>query len=208
MSDKIPCPYLLVNTDTGEYIAKVRTVKCGVILAEIRCPVSNFIIIQANSRRDLARFTIPERQLTCKFHNVEFTGKETFSQLTDILMNIQEEMVPNDIRDENELIKANGGIIPKVTMKPPKQSENEGPRRAGKTKSRPANIKQTITRPSPGTSTGKVWDMCDKLMDENNNVMPTKAAVAEALTGQVNPSTVGVQFGKWKKMVGSKKAVQ
>lgn len=62
-------------------------------------------------------------------------------------------------------------------------------------------------RPKAGTSTGLVWDIADKVLDEmggdiSAQVLDQKAlrkVIIERATAQgINPATVQVQFSKWK----------
>ena len=61
-------------------------------------------------------------------------------------------------------------------------------------------------RPKAGTSTGKVWDVADKLwasFEEKADLKGFRKLVNEACTQEgVNAGTVNVQFGKWKSSKG------
>lgn len=58
-------------------------------------------------------------------------------------------------------------------------------------------------RPKAGTSTGRIWDIADRLLKENPLNLPIselKNYVVEIASQEgINPSTAQVQFGKWKK---------
>ena len=56
------------------------------------------------------------------------------------------------------------------------------------------------TRPKAGTSTGRVWDICDKVastMHDSEKAL-RKAIIAACEAEGINASTASVQFGKWK----------
>lgn len=67
------------------------------------------------------------------------------------------------------------------------------------------DIKNGVTRPKADTTTGKVWDIADRLK--------TRAEVlAECKKRKINDATATTQFGKWRKYNGlegrSKKAAK
>jgi hypothetical protein len=66
--------------------------------------------------------------------------------------------------------------------------------------------KDPTGRPSAGTATGKVWEICDSLIGKGD-VTPTRKAVIEACEAceaqDINPATAGVQYGKW--IIGMKR---
>lgn len=64
----------------------------------------------------------------------------------------------------------------------------------------------SAARPKEGTSTGKVWDIADKLWaswKEKEDLKGFRKLVNEACTQEgVNVGTINVQFGKWKSSKG------
>lgn len=65
-----------------------------------------------------------------------------------------------------------------------------------------------LTRPKAGTSTGRIWEIADSLIDSNKPLhfklgLEDKSLRAEVIklaeAEGINPSTAQVQFGKWKK---------
>lgn len=67
--------------------------------------------------------------------------------------------------------------------------------------------KNGVTRPGAGTTTGKVWDIADKLGADR------QAVIKEATKRGVNLATIMTQYGKWRKYNGmegrtAKKAVK
>jgi len=73
---------------------------------------------------------------------------------------------------------------------------------------KPAREKQNgVTRPSPGTATGNVWQIADGISAANNRPA-LRAEVTEAgAAAGINPATVTTQFGQWRRFYGIKKEV-
>lgn len=62
------------------------------------------------------------------------------------------------------------------------------------------DTKNNVTRPSAGTSTGKVWEICDTLYAQATDENPiTRARVIKAAEAEgVNVSTAATQYGRWR----------
>ena len=58
-----------------------------------------------------------------------------------------------------------------------------------------------MTRPAPGTTTGRVWETADKISEKLGSPA-TREQVAEALGDTMNSSTVATQYGKWRRYYG------
>lgn len=64
----------------------------------------------------------------------------------------------------------------------------------------PKEPKDPNARPKPTSTTGWVWDICDKLFEEGGNVMPDrKKAIEACVANDINPATASTQYAKWKK---------
>lgn len=67
------------------------------------------------------------------------------------------------------------------------------------------DIKNGITRPKADTTTGKVWDIADRLKER-------APVLTECAKRKINAATATTQFGKWRKYNGlegrSKKAAK
>lgn len=62
------------------------------------------------------------------------------------------------------------------------------------------DTKNNVTRPSAGTATGKVWEICDTLYAQATDENPiTRARVIKAAEAEgVNVSTAATQYGRWR----------
>ena len=62
------------------------------------------------------------------------------------------------------------------------------------------DTKNNVTRPSAGTSTGKVWEICDTIYAQATDENPiTRARVIKASEAEgVNVSTAATQYGRWR----------
>lgn len=70
------------------------------------------------------------------------------------------------------------------------------PKPPGKKSAVKKDTKNEITRPKEGTTTGKVWDICDKLGAER------AAVIKEGTKRGINIATITTQYGKWRKYNG------
>lgn len=57
-------------------------------------------------------------------------------------------------------------------------------------------------RPKPGSTTGKVWDIADKLAADYTGKELRRAVIKECEANGINASTGSVQFGKWAAATG------
>lgn len=62
------------------------------------------------------------------------------------------------------------------------------------------DTKNNVTRPSAGTATGTVWEICDTLYAQATEENPiTRARVIKAAEAEgVNVSTAATQYGRWR----------
>lgn len=62
------------------------------------------------------------------------------------------------------------------------------------------DTKNNVTRPSAGTATGTVWEICDTLYAQATDENPiTRARVIKAAEAEgVNVSTAATQYGRWR----------
>lgn len=61
-----------------------------------------------------------------------------------------------------------------------------------------------ISRPKAGSTTGRVWEICDELFKSVQDKKQLKLLALEVARKEgINESTLSVQFGKWYAVVGS-----
>lgn len=61
-----------------------------------------------------------------------------------------------------------------------------------------------IVRPKAGSTTGRIWEICDEVARATSDKKAMKFAVLEVGRKEgINDSTISVQFGKWFAVVGS-----
>lgn len=66
----------------------------------------------------------------------------------------------------------------------------------------PKDTKNSITRPSEGTATGKVWEIADELSTALKAPVDRKALIEATTKAKLNPSTAATQYGRWRKYNG------
>ena len=67
----------------------------------------------------------------------------------------------------------------------------------------PAMPKQNgVTRPKPGTKTGRVWEIADALSAQAGAPAPRKSVIAQGVAEGINPATLATQYGKWRRFHG------
>lgn len=65
----------------------------------------------------------------------------------------------------------------------------------------PKAPREPSSRPAAGTSTGKVWDLADRLRAELGRLPTGKEVVAAGEAEGLKAGTISVQFGKWKSSI-------
>lgn len=65
------------------------------------------------------------------------------------------------------------------------------------------DIQNGVPRPRLGTSTGRVWEICDELADGSKGELPARTAVMEVADKEgINANTVSTQMARWRKYHG------
>ena len=59
-----------------------------------------------------------------------------------------------------------------------------------------------VTRPKPGTATGRVWEIADELSEASGDVAPRKDVLEKFVAEGGNPATGATQYGRWRKFHG------
>lgn len=62
----------------------------------------------------------------------------------------------------------------------------------------PKDTKNGITRPTPGTATGKVWEIADAVSAETKAPAERKPVLAACKEAKINDATAQTQFGRWR----------
>lgn len=162
----------------------------------------------SNSYEYLCEIAFKEEIMACAIAPLEsvFNGLNAFD-LAEVYQNItgvkwRGQMVVSTLRDSClELVKN----LKPTGKAPPRSKEEE---------SEATKPEKTITRqdrPKAGTATGRVWDIADSLHSEkylkeqgqsSTYWKSLRSRVIESCEKEgINPATVQVQFGKWKKSI-------
>lgn len=88
-----------------------------------------------------------------------------------------------------------------AVIKPDKAPKAEKPAKAEKLVKPPKDRQNGITRPSAGSKTGRVWEICDELSAGGERAT-RKEVVAQAEAEGINGSTTVTQYGKWARYHG------
>lgn len=65
------------------------------------------------------------------------------------------------------------------------------------------DVQNGVPRPRSGTSTGRVWEICDELADGSKGELPARTAVVEVADREgINANTVSTQMARWRKYHG------
>lgn len=59
-----------------------------------------------------------------------------------------------------------------------------------------------ITRPEPGTKTGAVWDICDKISANTGQPADRKSVIEAGKLEGLNEATITTQHGRWREFHG------
>ncbi|MCX6850112.1 MAG: hypothetical protein NTY98_14425, partial [Verrucomicrobia bacterium] len=61
----------------------------------------------------------------------------------------------------------------------------------------------TVKRPGPGTITGRVWDIIERLSEASQGVASRDSVLRECLAAGINASTANTQYSRWRKSLRS-----
>lgn len=68
----------------------------------------------------------------------------------------------------------------------------------------PKDERNGVTRPKPGTDTGRIWEIADSISTANQRPAGRSEVLAEAEKQKLNSATAATQFGRWCKYHGVK----
>jgi hypothetical protein len=61
-----------------------------------------------------------------------------------------------------------------------------------------------VSRPSPGTTTGRIWEIADEISAKLKAPAPRKDVMEQTKALGINDATAATQYGKWRKFNGLK----
>lgn len=67
--------------------------------------------------------------------------------------------------------------------------------------------KNGVSRPNPGSKTGRIWEISDHLSAKTNQPAKRADVLAAAEKEEINKSTAMTQYGQWRKFHGLAKEV-
>ena len=81
------------------------------------------------------------------------------------------------------------------------------PKKATKPKAEPKatvakDTQNGIARPSAGTQTGKVWEICDRLSNSIGQPTARKPVMEEGRAAGINDATIATQYSRWRRYNG------
>jgi hypothetical protein len=166
--------------------------------------VENVDIIYGYENKAYSRYT--EAQLRLLYRNI--AGIEAsflpYSGLVEAVracvMRI-EPLKPTEEQLEATALQRLGPVV----LPAPVQKTRE-PRIVAKKEPRGIRVSsEEVQRPKSGSTTGRVWEICDKLFERVQDKKELRAAVLAAASAEgINSSTISVQFGKWFSTQGSR----
>lgn len=134
---------------------------------------------------------LPEQREAERRHNVD-AMLFAVQQLTTPIVEPEPPKVPPEVQEkfQEELKKLQEKfqvrLAPAILPKPKEKLQSHG-----------------ITRPGPGTETGKVWQVADQITASQNGVAATIASVrTNKLLIGVNDHTIKTQYARWRKYNG------
>ncbi len=174
--------------------------------ADILVPASN-TYIAGDSKKYLSIFSRMELKLLYK----NTTGKEiTSDDYPRISHLVYEEMVKTPIDNTSiaDLKIKLGKELEPVSPLPAVKEVYKPKKTAYEFKPSIGVVPKTGTsRPKAGSTTGKVWDIADKVEKESGlEGKPLRSAIINACeAAEINSSTAGTQYAKWRKAKVSEK---
>lgn len=197
--------HVLINNDTLEIVKVVPTMEQALSWAEALMPYNDFLVV-GTENKEYSCYT--HYELASIYHNATGDTVPREMEYAKLLQGVVH-LAKNWAVDETEAetIQEEYGVTVPDEPEPPRVAVVAAPLpdTAPSGKSRPAAAPAKAPgRPKPGSSTGKVWDIADKVLadhaDMGLNAKELRATViAQCEAEGINPSTAATQFGKWKK---------
>ena len=190
---------LVINNSDATLVQCCTTIEQALYWADIICPQDDFQIIDPVVEH-LKVYSDSEvvsllKQVTGKVRKITlYNSREIREELCDALKGL-----PKDNSSIEYLRKTLGREIKPVVI--PNFPKEQIPPKSNRCK---PSVKDKVSRPKEGTTTGQVWDIADKLyscqdLKNKQEVKSLKKSVLnECVALGINPSTVSVQLGKWK----------
>lgn len=167
----------------------------------------NVDIVYASENKSYSRYSAEELQ---RLHRslVVGSGSYVFPTYAALLEAVRAAVmrVPVVQYSEAELESyANATLGPAIVDTPARVVEKKVAREKAIRESKPVStVSEVPSRPKLGTATGRVWEIADSLSKTVSDKRALKDAVVNAAVQEgINPSTAGVQFGKWHQAVCS-----
>lgn len=64
------------------------------------------------------------------------------------------------------------------------------------------DIQNGVTRPKPGTISGRIWEITDSLSAQEGFPVARKKVLEAAMAEGINAATAATQYGRWRKYHG------
>ena len=158
----------------------------------------NVTLAYANEHKTYSAFTVAQLQqmytALCKEH---FNGP--YLELLQAIRALVLRLAPIPFTEEQLNVAAEKKFGPEKFETP--APRKKVPRAVSERK--PADA-SSIARPKAGSTTGRIWEICDEVSKATRDKKAIKFAVLEIGRKEgINDSTISVQFGKWFTVVGS-----
>ena len=184
---------VLINNKTLSVVVVTESVEQAEYWAALKIPKDHDFLITGMGDRDFWCYTQRElatliTNLTGNVHKWEDHSVARFSWMVADHMH---RCLQTDTTPVEELRKMLGRTLEPTDPRPAQVERPSAP--ATPTAKAKNKAPQGVpSRPSAGTTTGRVWEIADELQD--------RAAVIKACTDEgINKSTATTQYGKWKK---------
>ncbi|QBQ71142.1 hypothetical protein S0112_002 [Shewanella phage S0112] len=194
MSDSVD---VLIDIDNLKVVAVAKqpqAVRKLEYIAELEIPKNHDFYICGSYKRDLAKFDLEElKKLAMNTADRQLKTEVYSVAIEEVYHIIQEELTP-DKRSLEDLITAYGKQLPAIDPKPLPEARSP--------KSRVESTTSIPGRPKEGSSTGKVWDICDDALEHFGDIHSKemrKQIIDFCVESGINPATANTQFAKWKK---------
>lgn len=185
---------ILIDIQNMKIIAASKqddSAKCLAIIADLVKAPDNHLIIGIEDHWFKERFTFEEMKRL--YSNT--SGDEIKRALPETVLYgcvRLAEHFPIDERSSNELLTELGR--PFITSKLPIPERNIN---------KSSSSEKSYNRPKEGTTTRRVWDICDEMKKDFNEIPKKYEVVDSCVKEGINPSTASTQYSKWRNALTS-----
>lgn len=201
--------FIIIDRENLKFVGVGCSMQIASLMAWNDHPNIAVLILPLEAKRYFAQLSRMELMMLYKNETGENGSLFEVPALIERLHQIAD-LLPVDKRSFTGLSKASEGlpemIAPPTVWKPEGHradpTQQYASRPVAPAEARPKAPRDPSAKPSPRGATGKVWDIADRVWQENGNGLITKELRTKIIVAceaeGIHPATAATQYSKWK----------